>query len=194
MSEAPQITTPRLSVVPFAESFLTESYVGWLNDPEVVRFSTQRHAVHTVESCRAYRQSYTGTPHYFWAIVENERGLGHIGNINAYVDKRDQVTDLGILLGNKAAWRRGYGCEAWLAVCRYLFEKAGMRKITAGTCASNAAMLSLMKAAGMAEDGRRARHTIVEGREVDIIYAALFRESWIPSSLRSDMSTGGLAC
>lgn len=178
MSETPQITTCRLSIVPFAERFLTLQYVGWLNDPEVVRFSTQRHRAHTLESCRGYWQSYAGTPHRFWAIVEHEQGLGHIGNMNAYIDPYDQVADLGILVGNKAAWRQGYAREAWLAVCGYLFEHAGIRKITAGTCAPNAAMLALMRATGMNEDGRRVRQTLVEGREVDIIYAALFRNSW----------------
>lgn len=178
MSESPEITARRLSIVPFSERFLSPHYVGWLNDPEVVRYSTQRHRAHTLESCRGYWQSYAGTPHYFWAIVERERGLGHIGNMSAHIDPHDQVADLGILLGNKEAWRQGYAREAWLAVCGYLFEQAGIRKITAGTYASNAAMLALMRATGMAEDGRRVRQTLVEGREVDIVYAALFRDSW----------------
>ncbi len=49
-----------------------------------------------------------------------------------------------------------------------------MRKVTAGTLATNTRMLELMRRAGMAEDGRRKDHTIVEGRPVDVIFAALF--------------------
>jgi len=180
MSEFIEITTPRLKIVPFAEQFLTPRYIAWLNDPEVVRFSLQRHRVHSLESCRNYWLSYSGTPHYFWAIIEHERGLGHIGNMNAHITLRDQVADLGILVGNRNAWRQGYSREAWLAVCGYLFGRAGIRKITAGAYATNAAMLALMKSTGMSEDGRRVRHTLVEGREVDIIHAALFSDSWKP--------------
>lgn len=180
MSKTPQLTTRRLSIVPFSERFLTPQYVEWLNDPEVVRFSTQRHRVHTQESCRGYWQSYAGTPNHFWAIIEHEQGLGHIGNMNAYIDLHDQVADLGIIVGNKIAWRQGYAREAWLEACKYLFTQAGIRKITAGTCASNASMVGLMNAAGMIEDGRRVRQTLIEGCEVDIIHTALFRDSWNP--------------
>ncbi|MBI3096111.1 MAG: GNAT family N-acetyltransferase [Rhodocyclales bacterium] len=183
MSTSQEIITRRLTLAPFAEQFLTRQYVSWLNDPDVVRYSTQRHRKHTLESCRDYWQSYAGTPHHFWAIVEHGQGLGHIGNLNAHVDPHDKVADIGILIGNKEAWRQGYASEAWLAVCRYLFTQAGMRKITAGTCASNAAMLALMNAAGMVEDGRRSRQTLVDGREDDIVYAALFKDSWNPRSV-----------
>lgn len=178
MSQSPVISTSRLSIVPFTEAFLTLQYVGWLNDPDVVRYSTQRHRRHTLETCRQYLQSFDGTPNYFWAIVEREQGLGHIGNINAYIDVHDRVADLGILLGNKSAHGRGYAREAWLAVCGYLFAQAGMRKITAGTCAVNKPMLALMAAIGMVEDGRRIRQTLVEGREADVVHAALYSDSW----------------
>lgn len=178
MSKSAEILTGRLRIVPFNEHFLTPQYVSWLNDPQVVRFSTQRHRSHTLETCRQYWQSFVDTPHYFWAIVEREECFGHIGNINAYIDGHDRVADLGILLGNKSALGRGYAREAWLAVCEYLFVQAGMRKITAGTCAAHKRMLSLMAATGMIEDGRRIRHTIVEGQEMDIIHAALFCDFW----------------
>jgi len=181
MSESTDIVTPRLRIVPFTEQFLTPTYVGWLNDIDVVRFSSQRHSVHTLESCGCYWQSYAGTPHYFWAIVERERWLGHIGNMNAYVDLHDQVADLGILIGNKNAWRHGYAREAWTAVCRYLFAHTSIRKITAGACATNAPMLAVMRATGMVEDGRRVRHTLVGGEEIDIVHAAVFRDSEILS-------------
>ena len=38
MSESPEISTKRLSIVPFAERFLTSQYVSWLNDSGGVRF------------------------------------------------------------------------------------------------------------------------------------------------------------
>lgn len=39
-------------VVRFADRHLTERYVGWLNDPAVVRYSEQRHSRHTLWSRR----------------------------------------------------------------------------------------------------------------------------------------------
>ena len=150
-------------------------YVGWLNDPVVTRYSEQRHRTHTLESCRAYRQSFQDTPHHFWAIVATDTELGHIGNLNACVDTHNSVADIGILIGERGAWGRGYGSEAWTTVCRHLLCEQGLRKITAGTLSVNIPMLTIMQKAGMTEDGRRVRQALWEGQEVDMIYAALWR-------------------
>ena len=178
MAKSDTIKTPRLIIVPFSKKYLTERYVDWLNDPEVVKYSEQRHARHTIESCREYMKSFDGTPNYFWAIVVRESDCGHIGNINAYIDPVNHLADMGILIGERSVWGCGFGVEAWVAVCGYLIETLKMRKITAGTLAPNKRMLGLMHAAGMVEDGRRKRHYLFEGKETDVLHRALFRETW----------------
>lgn len=115
-------------------------------------------------------------PHYFWAISVFRDKLGHIGNITAYVDEANKTADLGILIGEIKAWGKGYAAEAWIAVCKYLFKKMNIRKITAGTMSSNERMLNLMKRAGMSNDGRRIRQYNLEGKEVDVIHKAIFKE------------------
>lgn len=175
MVESPPICSKRLRISPFREEFLSPRYVGWLNDPDIVRYSEQRHRVHTLESCRAYWASFKDSPNHFWAVEEVGEHLGHIGNMTAYVDEDNLVADVGILIGEKTLHGRGYGLEAWQAVCRFLLENRGMRKLCAGTLSVNEAMLKIMKRAGMIEDGRRIRHYLFQNREVDIVYMALFR-------------------
>lgn len=154
---------------------MTDRYVGWLNDPEVVRFSEQRHRRHSRASAEAYMRSFEGTPHYFWAILTKDQSM-HVGNINAYVDAANGVADIGVLIGEKAVWGRGYGGEAWTAVCRFLLEEEGMRKVTGGTLSANAGMLAIMRRAGMLPDGVRLRHAVVDGQAVDMVHMALFRD------------------
>ena len=175
MAQSRIIETVHLEIVPFSETYLTQRYLSWLNDPEVVRYSEQRHRVHTLESCCEYMKSFVDTPNYFWALVTKNNELGHIGNMNAYVDLNNSVADLGILIGERKAWRKGYGSEAWIAVCRYLLQEANIRKVTAGTLSVNRAMLGVIRRAGMVEDGRRNRHCLFEGSEIDVIYAAVYR-------------------
>jgi ribosomal-protein-alanine N-acetyltransferase len=179
MARSPILETTNLRIVPFSEEFLTERYVGWLNDLEVVRFSQQRNRTHTLASCRDYLASFDGTPNHFWAIVSRDPAQGHIGNMNAYVDTTHQVADLGILIGERSVWGRGYGTEAWMAVCDYLFRSSDIRKITAGALAVNSAMAALARKAGMIEDGRRIRQYLFEGAETDVVHWALFKKDWI---------------
>lgn len=166
--------TERLRLEPFTEQYLTQRYVDWLADPEVVRWSEQRHVRHTFESCRSYIESFRGSPNMLFAIVARDPSLGHIGNLNVYVDARHGVADIGILVGERATWGRGYGREAWSAALSVLLSAPGVRKVTGGCVADNIAMVKIMRSCGMVEDGRRARHYVYEGREVDLVYYAAF--------------------
>jgi len=165
------IVTARLRIERFGEKHLTDAYVGWLNDPEVVRFSDQRFRVHTRDSCRHYLESFAGTANLFLALTTSDR---HIGTMTAYVDDNHGVADLGILIGDRQAWGMGYGTEAWTAVCDALLE-AGIRKITAGTLETNTGMRAIMSRAGMIPDGRRRGQCLLDGQPVDVVHAAIFR-------------------
>jgi RimJ/RimL family protein N-acetyltransferase len=179
MATSPDIRTTHLFVTPFAERHVTERYVHWLNDKQLMRFSEQRHQGHTLESCRAYWQSFLGSPNYFWAIEELPLGLGHIGTINAYVNEHNLVADVGILIGESQAQGRGYGTEAWKGVCDFLLRDLAVRKVAAGTLAGNNPMLKVMQTTGMVEEGKRYRHYLCEGQEMDLVHAAIFREDWL---------------
>jgi RimJ/RimL family protein N-acetyltransferase len=174
MVEGKVIETQRLRIVPFSEAYLSSRYVNWLHDPEVVRYSEQRHKRHTLETCRQYWQSFKDSPHFFWAITTVDREFDHIGNINAYIDEYNSTASVGIMIGERRDWGKGYGLEAWVAVCHYLMYDIGIRKVVAGTLAENKGMLRIMEKSGMVADGRRIRHCLVDGKEVDIIFAALF--------------------
>jgi [ribosomal protein S5]-alanine N-acetyltransferase len=164
----------RLDLHPFNDSFLTNRYVGWLNDKVTTRYSEQRHRLHTLESCRAYAQSFVASTNFFWAVVAHDPALGHIGNITATVDAPNGVADLAIMIGDSSVRGRGFGLEAWQRACRFLLDDACMRKVTAGTMAINEPMLRIMYTSGMVEEGRRKRQFLVDGTEIDAVLVAVF--------------------
>ena len=170
------IETERLKIVIFSEDHLTQKYVGWLNDKETMKFSDQRFMHHTLLSCNNYWKSFEETPNKFWAITLKDIQNSHIGNITTYADPIHEVTDVGILIGETSLWGKGYGIEAWQAMCDYLLIKRRVRKVTAGTLSVNKPMLQLMKKSGMIEDGRRKHHCLYQGKEVDLIHSALYRK------------------
>ena len=183
MARSPVIRTKRLSITPFSKRHLTERYVGWLNDSELMRFSEQRYKMHTLESCNAYWQSFEESPNYFWAILTNDEPLSHIGSATAYVDKINKIADVGILIGESEANGKGYASEAFKVICDFLLSNTKLRKVTAGTISLNEAMLKVMKKAGMVQDGVRVRHFLCENKEVDIIHMALFRKECMSKDL-----------
>jgi RimJ/RimL family protein N-acetyltransferase len=101
--------------------------------------------------------------------------LGFIGTMTAYVDTHNEVAEVGIMIGERSAWGQGYGLEAWQAVCDYLLAQRNIRKITAGTAATNTAMRRIMEKAGMVPDGLRKAQYIIDNKSVDVIHMALFK-------------------
>lgn len=169
------IETERLCIYPFQDRFLTERYVGWLNDKDVMRYSEQRHRTHTMESCRTYVATFDGSPNLLWAICTKEKKPCHIGNASAYVDEVASVADVGILVGERWVWGQGYGSEAWTGICDYLLRVRGVQKITAGTRTANRSMLGVMRKAGMVPDDERNREC--EEKE-EFCYFLLQRSEW----------------
>jgi ribosomal-protein-alanine N-acetyltransferase len=174
MAESPILETARLRLEPFSETHLTSRYVNWLNDAETMRFSRWSGVPQTLDSCRKYWQAFGGTPHYFWAIVANDPALGHIGNISAHVDQQHRFADVSLLIGERRVWGRGYGTEAWRRACDFLLADMQLRKVTGGTVAPNVGMISIMRKAGMQDDGRRVRQYLIRGEEVDVVHMAIF--------------------
>lgn len=172
------IETERLVIRPFSDEHLTDAYLSWLTDAELMRFSEQRHREHSMETCRAYMESFVGTSHCYWAIEATGLGGLHIGNVNAYVDVNNNVADVGILVGHAEGRKRGYGAEAWKGVLGYLIEERGVRKVSAGMLSGNTAMLRIAQKAGMVPDGVRKKHYQIDGEEMDVVHMAVFAEDW----------------
>ncbi len=172
------IQTPRVRLEPFTLKHLTSTYVGWLNDPDVVRFSDQRFRTHTRDTCRAYLESFAGSPNGFWAVILRAEDPAHVGTINMYLEPHHGVADFGVMVGDRRVWGRGIGFEAWRALCEYAFRRLNVRKVTAGTVSVNASMRRIMEKARMIPDGVRTRQCLIDGTEVDVLHAAIFASDW----------------
>jgi ribosomal-protein-alanine N-acetyltransferase len=173
------INTQRLLLEPFAEIHLNLGIVDWLNDRDVVRYSEQRHRTHTLESSKAYLDSFRGTLNHYWAMLLKADPARMVGSITAYIDPPNRVADIGILIGDKRCWGTGIGTEAFVAVMEWLFRVRGMRKVTAGTMSANEGMREVMRKAGMREEGRKLRHFLLDGVEVDLVIGAAFYEQFV---------------
>lgn len=173
VTEAPSIASGiGVRLERFTASYLTDRYVGWLNDPEVVCYSENRHRRHSPDSCASYFASMTAGGHEFYAIVRQADGE-HIGNITIYIDAPNKIGDISIMIGERSARGHGLGREAWSLACEHALTALGLRKITAGTMSENRPMLALM-AASMKIEAVRPRQFLLNGREVDGIYAGRF--------------------
>lgn len=169
------ISATGLRISSFRRELLTDRYANWLNDPEVVRYSEQRHAKHTIDSCIQYWERAIASDNLFLSMELLDDTPCHIGNISVDVDIPNLSADISIMIGDKHAWGRGYASKAWVAVMNYLLNDIGFRRVTAGTMEVNHSMIRLIERTGMKVDCVRKRHFLWENQEVALVSASRFR-------------------
>lgn len=157
----------------FQSSDITPAYIGWLNDPAVVRFSNQRFYQHTAESSARYLADFGKTPNRFLSIARLADGHA-IGTLTVYWSPQHGTADMGILIGEKSAWGHGFGLDAWLAAMSWLEAQPSLRKITCGTAEPNIGMRRVAEKAGMHLEARKIRQEIVDGKACDLLFYARF--------------------
>ena len=159
----------------FVESDITENYITWLNDPEVVKFSDQRFKQHSFASCYEYYKTFQNSNNLFIRILDKNSETA-IGTMTVYFDFNHQLADIGILIGNKDFWGKGMGQEAWNCIMNLLLQQENIRKVTGGTLSCNYGMINIMQNTGMQDDGIRRNHALVNGKWHDILYFSKFNK------------------
>jgi ribosomal-protein-alanine N-acetyltransferase len=159
----PALYSERLALFHYTWGDVTDRHVEWLNDPEVVRYSEQRHMLHTTSTQSDYLFNFKNhhANDHIWRISLNE---ADIGTITAYVDDINKVANMGILVGDKSVWGKGYGTEAWSAVMNWLFAKRDIRKVEAGFALPNTGMRRICNKSGMKYEGSRPDHFLIDGK------------------------------
>lgn len=159
---------------PFRVRDISPEYVGWLNDPLVVKYSNQRLTTHSAESCKAYLASFNGTPNRFIKIEQKDGGR-FVGTMTAYVSVPHRTVDVGILIGCPSIWGKGLGQDSWDTLLRWLLNQSSVRKVTAGAMRCNEAMVKIMERSGMVLEAVRPQQELLDGVPQDLVYYGIFR-------------------
>lgn len=172
------LITERLVLRSIVQEDVTPSYVDWLNDPAINKFLECRFAHHTIDSVSSFvsENQYDHDNILLGLFLKDSNK--HIGNIKlGPIDRIHMHSVIGLLIGDKSCWGKGYASEAIYAVTRYAFEELKLIKIEAGCYESNAGSLKAFKKVGYIEEGRlRSRRILDDYREDNILLGILSEE------------------
>lgn len=153
----------------FDESHITDNYLAWLNDPVVVRYSSQRFIEHTHETSAQYLASFMGTENLLLAVYLKETGR-YVGTMSVYFSKVQQSADIGIMIGDPSCWGQGVGGDAWATVVNWLLDLVLVAKVVSGTLRCNTGMVNIMFNTGMVLTSAWQEYELIEGQSVDVVY------------------------
>jgi RimJ/RimL family protein N-acetyltransferase len=152
---------------------VTWKYVDWMNDPEVTRYTESQFCKHTFDSIVDYVKEISASSNdYFYGVyLDNE----HIGNIKLTIDMHHNSGSIGIIIGDKQQWGKGYATEAIRVLTKYGFETLELHKISAGIYYNNKGSIRAFEKAGYFQEATLKNNRLVEGKYVDEVIMSKFK-------------------
>ncbi len=128
----------------------------WERDDEVWRYDPYRPYSQTMKDfLPIFERNYVrGNGRQVWFIIEDEQHTP-IGTITYFnIDLRAGQAEVGLGLGDKTRWGKGYGAEAIRVLVQYLFRPAGFVRLYAETAMANAPARKAFARSGFTEVGQ----------------------------------------
>ncbi len=153
----------------------------WMNDPEVKRFLSMRFPISMVQEKQWVEGERDPNKELHLAIeaLEGE----HIGNCGLM--NRDTISrhaELGIVIGNKEYWSKGYGTDAMLTLCGFGFTQMNLHRICLRVLDVNARGIRCYEKCGFQHEGRLREAEFKHGAYHDMLLMSIladeFREQW----------------
>jgi len=132
----------------------------WRTDPELTQLDASPLLTTTFSqylSDYAHElQYYSSTTRHRFA-VETLAGK-HIGNCSYYnIDETKGEVELGIMIGNRDYWDKGYGADTVTTLVNYIFHQTNLKRIYLKTLDSNSRAQKCFKKCGFTPHGHMGR-------------------------------------
>ena len=102
-------------------------FTEWLNDLEVTQYLAMYHRIINVQSEKELLEKIAKEHNYSIIDLENNELIGNCGYIG--IDHINQSAEVGIFIGNKNYWNKGYGTEAIKLLIDYGFKALNLHNI-----------------------------------------------------------------
>lgn len=131
----------------------------WQTDPELAQLDAAPLLTTTFPqylSDHTDELSYSSLTRRRFAI--ETLGSKHIGNCTYYsIDETKGEAELGIMIGNRDYWDKGYGADTVTTLVNYIFRQANLKRIYLKTLESNSRAQKCFKKCGFSPYGRLSR-------------------------------------
>lgn len=149
------------------------AYYTWMQDKDILQDTEARFQGHSKASLQSFITHHNDSrDRLLLGIFLKENGQ-HIGNIKLAIEGHHQRGDIGIIIGDKTQWGKGYAAEAILLLKAYAFHTLQLVKLTAGCYETNQGSEKAFLKAGFVREGYRPMHCNKNGMRVGVIQLGL---------------------
>jgi len=172
----------RLSAVNAEE--LGRAYAGWNRDSELKRLlDTGAARLYSSKAGTAFFEKMIEedpSAHHYFVIraLADDRLLGDV-NLDVINNWGNRDSFVGLGIGDRRDWGRGYGTDALKIALRFAFAEINLRRVTLTVFEYNPRAIRSYEKAGFQHEGRLRGALLRDGKRWDILHMGILSESWV---------------
>ena len=154
----------------------------WINDREVTRFlGGQARYLMSMAAEEAWMRGVCERQQTYERVffaIETKDGR-HIGNTNFFNSSAEQRrAELGIMIGDRACWSRGFGTDALRTLVGFGFDEMNLYRIVLQVFSYNPRAIACYRKVGFVEEVRMRQDMWHEGAYHDTVVMGLLRDEF----------------
>ena len=154
------------------------TYTRWFQDPEVLRLLSERPVIPWSGSAerRALERMARGQDDSVHFAIHAVSDGQLIGNCSfKEIDHKNGSAGVGIVIGERGYWGKGFGRDALRLMLRYGFSELNLHRIWLKVFAFNERAIRAYRKVGFVEEGRLREAIYRDGRYWDELIMAVLR-------------------
>jgi len=158
-------------------------YVKWFSDPELRSYLDTYMPMGQVQEERWFERNLGAGSEQAWAIdAQPADGVGpwvHIGSCGYHeVDWRNRLGEVGILIGLRDYWGKGYGTDAMQTLVAWGFYTLNLNRVQLRVYSDNERAIRSYQKVGFQIEGRLRQANYCNGVWRDTLLMGVLREDW----------------
>lgn len=162
----------KLNLKILQEDDVTDAYVRWYSNSEVIRFSDNQYRKFTLEGqCKYVNACLTDADIDLYGVFDTDL---HIGNIVINgVESFHKRAEISYVIGATSYWGKGVGFFAVASIVELAKSKYNLNKLTAGLAEGNVGSQKILERNGFYLEGQRLNHLFYNGEYLNQLDYAL---------------------
>ena len=160
----------------------SKSFVRWQSDSEFKRLlDSGAVGLNSTKAIKEFieKESDQAGTNLFWFVIrslEDDRLLGDVLLDVGRWNMREGFVGIG--LGDRDFWGKGYGTEAMQLILQFAFTEVNLRRVSLNVFEYNPRAIRSYEKVGFQHEGRLRGALLREGRRWDMLFMGILREEW----------------
>lgn len=159
-----------------------KKYHEWLNDPEVTRGLAMNLPLSMVDEESWFNAMSQRRPSEKPFAIDIKKGknwklIGSCGFHN--IEDQNRCGEVGIVIGDKTEWNKGYGTETMTLLQQHGFETLNLNRVYLRVYADNVRAVRSYEHAGFVLEGRLREANYKHGKYEDVLLMGVLRSEYV---------------